>query len=145
MHPTYQVTPVVKNPLAILGDLRDAGSVPGSERSPEEEVATHFRILPRERLPRTEEPGVLQSIESQRVNHDRSNLAGTIRLSSQETFSKETSWTTCTVCHPLFPGYLIFYYFVLFSYHFLELSFFTFPFIIGVCQQSMGSQIVGHD
>ena len=145
MHATYQVTLVVKNPLAIAGDLRDVGSVPGSERSPEEEVATHFRILPWERLPRTEEPGVLQSIELQRVSHDRSNLAGTIRLSSQETFSKETSWTTSTVCHPLFPGYLIFYYFVLFSYHFLEFSFFMFPFIIGVCQQSMGSQRVGHD
>ena len=34
MHATYQVTLVVKNPLAIAGDLRDAGSVPGLERSP---------------------------------------------------------------------------------------------------------------
>ena len=106
----------------------------------EEEMATHFRILPRERFPWTEEPGVLQSIELQRVGHDWSNLAGTIRLSSQETFLKETSCTTCTVCHPLFPGYLILYYFVLFSYHFLELSFFTFLFIMGVYQQSMGLQ-----
>ena len=34
MHATYQVMLVVKNPLATAGDLRDAGSVLGSERSP---------------------------------------------------------------------------------------------------------------
>ena len=34
MHATYQVMLLVKNPLATAGDVRDAGSVPGSERSP---------------------------------------------------------------------------------------------------------------
>jgi len=29
-----QVALVVKNPLANAGDIRDAGSIPGSERSP---------------------------------------------------------------------------------------------------------------
>ena len=34
----------------------------------EEEMATHSSILPRE-IPRTEEAGRLQSIESQRIGH----------------------------------------------------------------------------
>ena len=37
-------------------------------------MATHSRILAR-RIPRTQEPGRLQSIESQRVGRDWSNLA----------------------------------------------------------------------
>ena len=36
---------MVKNPTANAGDLRDAGSIPGSGRYPEEEMATHFSIL----------------------------------------------------------------------------------------------------
>ena len=42
----------------------------------EEGVATHSSILPW-RIPWTEEPGELQSMESQRVGHDKSDLAGT--------------------------------------------------------------------
>ena len=39
----------VKSPPANVGDTRDVGSIPGSERSPGEEItATHSRILPRE-------------------------------------------------------------------------------------------------
>ena len=30
----FQVALVVKNPLANAGDIREAGSIPGSERSP---------------------------------------------------------------------------------------------------------------
>ena len=40
-----QVALVVKNPPACAGDVRDAGSIPGSRRSPEEEMATHSSIL----------------------------------------------------------------------------------------------------
>ena len=36
---------MVKNLPASAGDVRDASSVPESRRSPEEEVATHSRIL----------------------------------------------------------------------------------------------------
>ena len=43
---------VVKNPLANAGD---AGSIPGSGRSPEKEMATHSSILAWE-IPWTEEP-----------------------------------------------------------------------------------------
>ena len=52
---------MVKNPPANAGDLRDTGSVPGSGRSLEEGVATHSSILAW-RIPRTEEPGGLQSV-----------------------------------------------------------------------------------
>ena len=36
---------MVKNPPANAGDIRNAGSIPGSGRSLEEGVATHFSIL----------------------------------------------------------------------------------------------------
>ena len=47
----------------------DSGSVLGSERSPEKEMATHSSTLAR-RIPWTEEPGRLQSMASQRVGHN---------------------------------------------------------------------------
>ena len=47
--------PVLKNPPANAGDIRDAGSIPGLGRSPEEGVATHSSILAW-RIPWTEEP-----------------------------------------------------------------------------------------
>ena len=59
---------VVKNPPDNTGDIRDTGSIPGSGRSPEEGMATHSSILAW-RIRRTEEPGGLQSIVSQRVGH----------------------------------------------------------------------------
>ena len=65
---------MVKNPPANAGGVRDTGSIPGWGRSPEEEMATHSRILAW-RTPRTEEPGRLQSMGSQRVRHDYSGLA----------------------------------------------------------------------
>ena len=67
---------VVKNPPANAGGIRDAGLVPGSGRSPGEGNATHSSILVW-RIPWTEEPDGLQSIGSQRVGHDRSDLAPT--------------------------------------------------------------------
>ena len=51
---------------AHAGDVRDAGSTPGWERSPEEGMATHSNILAW-RIPRTEEPGGLQSVGLQRA------------------------------------------------------------------------------
>ena len=47
---------------------------PGGEAPLEEGMATHSRILAW-RIPRTEEPGGLQSMGSQRVRHNWSNLA----------------------------------------------------------------------
>ena len=50
---------MVKNPPANAGDLRDTGSIPGSEDLLEEEMATHSSILARE-FPWTEELGRLE-------------------------------------------------------------------------------------
>ena len=61
-----QVAPAVNNPPANAGDLRYAGSIPGSEDPLEEGMAAHSSILTW-RIPWTEEPGGLQSIGSQRV------------------------------------------------------------------------------
>ena len=56
----------VKASACNAGDL---GSIPGSETSPGEEMATHSSILAW-RIPWTEEPGGLQFTGSQRVGHD---------------------------------------------------------------------------
>ena len=45
----------VKNPPANAGDARDAGSIPGSGRSPGEGITTHSSIIAWE-IPWTEEP-----------------------------------------------------------------------------------------
>ena len=62
-----QVVLVVRNPPANAGDLRGAGSIPGSGRSLEEEMVTDSSILAC-RIPWTEEPGRLQSVGSQRIH-----------------------------------------------------------------------------
>ena len=53
----------VKNPPANTGDVRDTGSILDQECPLEESMATHSSILAW-RIPRAEEPGRLQSIES---------------------------------------------------------------------------------
>ena len=60
---------VVKNFPANAQDVGDMGSILGSGRFLEEGMATHSSILAW-RIPWTEEPGVLQSMESRRVGHD---------------------------------------------------------------------------
>ena len=62
---------MIKSPPANAGDVRDAGSVPGSGRSP---VGGHggplqYSCLENPRL-WTEDPGGLQPMESERVRHD---------------------------------------------------------------------------
>ena len=47
----------------------DPGSITGSGRSPEKEMATHSSTLAW-KIPWTEEPGRLPSMRSQRVEHD---------------------------------------------------------------------------
>ena len=60
---------MVKNSPTSAGDIRDLGSIPGREDPVEEGMATHSSVLAG-RIPWTEEPGGLQSMESQRVGHD---------------------------------------------------------------------------
>ena len=63
-----QVALVAKNPPGNAGDLRDAGSIPGPGRSPGGGHG-HASILAW-RIPWTEEPGGLQSMELQTVGDD---------------------------------------------------------------------------
>ena len=60
-----QVALVVKNPPANRGDIRDMGLISGWEEPLEEEMATHSSVLCWE-IPRTEEPGGLQSMGSEK-------------------------------------------------------------------------------
>ena len=57
---------MVKNLTANVGDIEDMGSIPWLGTSPEKGIATHSSILAW-RIPRTEEPDGLQSIELQKV------------------------------------------------------------------------------
>ena len=54
---------VVKNPPANAGDAGDTGSIPGSGRSPGEGNGNPLQYLAW-RIPRTEDPGGLQSVGS---------------------------------------------------------------------------------
>ena len=58
-----------KNLPANAGDIRDAGSITGLGRSPGEGMATHSSILAW-RIPWAGEPSGLQSMGSQRVEHN---------------------------------------------------------------------------
>ena len=60
---------VVKNLPDDAGDIRDAGSVSGSEDPLEEGMATHSSTLAW-KIQWTEDPGGLQSMRSQKVGHD---------------------------------------------------------------------------
>jgi len=69
-HPwAFPVVLVVKNPPTNAGNIREVGSIPGSGRSLEEEMATCFSSLSW-KIPGTEGPGGLQSIGLQGVEHD---------------------------------------------------------------------------
>ena len=60
---------MVKNLPANAGDTRAAGSIPGSGSSPGGGHGTPLQCS-RLEIPRTEEPGGLQSTGSQRAGHD---------------------------------------------------------------------------
>ena len=61
---------MVKNPPASAREAGDAGSSLGQEDPLEKEMTTHSSILAWE-IPWSEEPGALQSMGPQRVEHDR--------------------------------------------------------------------------
>ena len=64
-----QVVLMVKNPPAVVGDIRDTGSIPGVEDPLEEEMATQFSITAW-KIPWAEEPGGLQTMGLQRFGLD---------------------------------------------------------------------------
>ena len=57
---------MVKNPPANIGDAGDVVSILGQEDPLEEEMSTYFSVLSW-RIPRTEQPGGLQTVGLQRV------------------------------------------------------------------------------
>ena len=78
---TSQVVLVVKNPPGNAGDMETWVRSLGQEDPLEEGMATHISILAWG-IPWTEGPGRLQSIGSERVGHDWSDLACMHTLSS---------------------------------------------------------------
>ena len=65
----FPVARLVENPPANAGDARDISSVSGWGRSPGERNGNLLSILAWQ-ITQTEEPGRLQSMESQRIRHD---------------------------------------------------------------------------
>ena len=66
---TYMGFPGGSDSKEFACNAGDQGSIPGSGRSPGEDMATHSSILTW-RIPWIEESGRLQSMGSQRVGHD---------------------------------------------------------------------------
>ena len=64
---------MVKNSPANAGDARDAGLILGQEDLMEKEMETHSSILDW-KIPRTEEPGQLQSMGSQTQTQWRTSM-----------------------------------------------------------------------
>ena len=94
-----QMTLVVKNSPASVGDIRDAGLIPGSGRSPGGGRGNHSKILDW-RIPWTEEPGRLHSIGLHRVGQDWSNLACMHNISAAAAAAK-SSQSCLTLCDPI--------------------------------------------
>ena len=68
---------MVKNLPANAGDVREAGSIPGSGRPPGGGHGNPLQYLAW-KIPWTEEPGGLHSIGSQKIRHNSGNLARSI-------------------------------------------------------------------
>ena len=95
---------VVKNPPASVGDAGDLGSSLGGEDLLEEEMATHSSILAWG-IPRTEEPGRLQSMGSQsrtqlgnRTTHSRGALQR-LRVGTGEVLTVCAGWRWRLLTH----------------------------------------------
>ena len=71
---------MVKNASANAGDARYVSSIPGLGRSPREGNGNPLQYSCLGESPWTEEPGVLQSMGSQRVGHDLATKQQSIKL-----------------------------------------------------------------
>ena len=92
----FQVALVLKNMCVSAKDIRDAGLIPWSGRSPGRGHGNALQYSCLEN-PKDREPGGLLPIESQRVRHDWSNLAHTqkythIKTELQGTTSLRKAW-----------------------------------------------------
>ena len=81
----------VRNTPVNARDAEDTGSVPVLERFPEEEMATHSSIMAWE-IPRTEEPGPLQPMGSQKSQTWLSDWACTQNLKKGKPYFISTIW-----------------------------------------------------
>jgi len=88
-------------PASSTGDPRDVGSVT-REDPPEEVTATPSSALAW-RTPRTEEPGGLQSMGSQRVRHDGRDLAHTLLCFTLDHFAVFRAFFLFTFCFSACP------------------------------------------
>ena len=79
VHAHFPRSTSVKNLPASAGDIRDVGSIPGLGISPGEGNGNPHSILAW-RIPWTEKTVGLQSLGSQRVRHDWSDLAYTLNM-----------------------------------------------------------------
>ena len=78
----------------------------GQEDPLEEKMATHFSILAW-KIPRTEEPGGLQSMGSQRVGHDRSDHIHPSFLASSGIVKSWLGTMEILGCGGLLPHYRV--------------------------------------
>ena len=81
-------------------NARDLGSIPGSGRSLEKDMATHSSILAW-RIPWTEEPARLQSMRSQKIRHDWVTSLHFTSPYIRHFFN--CKWNLMTPCHLLKP------------------------------------------
>jgi len=82
---------VVKNLLDSAGDFRDAGSIPGSGRSPGGGMVTHSSILAW-KIPWTKEPDGLQSMGLQSWKPVRMSTSDLFNLEFRKFFLKKSTW-----------------------------------------------------
>ena len=73
-----QLALVVKNPSANAGDVGDAGSIPGSGRSPGEGHGNPLQYSCLENHMVREGPAGIRSLRLQRIRHNQSDLARTL-------------------------------------------------------------------
>ena len=97
-----QVELVVKNTSANVGDGRDAGSIPGLRRSPVGGHGEPLQLLAW-RIPWTDEPGGLQSMESQTVGTSKVTQHACCPWNSQLATgqSHHVGKASCTKCDPV--------------------------------------------
>ena len=100
----------VKNPPVNAGDVGEPESILGSGRSLEEEMATHSSILACI-IPWIKDPGGPQSMELQRVRHNRA-----IERDTHKKFSSKFIWTLVVLIYVLFCFLFFLYLYIIYIY-----------------------------
>ena len=104
----FQVALVVKSLPAKAGDIRDAGLIPGSGRPPGGGNGNPLQYFAW-RIQWTEEPGGLQSVESQRVGHDWASFTYIEQIMAGLFFETSICVSVCPCSHyEVVAGLLLF-------------------------------------